>query len=155
MATIGTTGQVQGNQVQKAFKHCGNCLRTLSVEDFAKNSSKKDGLQDRCKKCRAEHHQTHKHLRKQPSSRQKRHNMVRYKYGLNLWEVDAMLVAQGHACAICKSPDWGRPSPCVDHCHDTGKVRGLLCNLCNRALGMLKENPDVLEAAANYLRKHA
>jgi len=42
----------------------------------------------------------------------------------------------------------------VDHCHDTGKVRRLLCHNCNRALGLLKDNPDVLRKAANYVEEY-
>ena len=63
-----------------------------------------------------------------------------------------MLERQGGACAICKEkPKSGRLA--VDHVHGTDKVRGLLCNLCNPALGLFKDDPDRLEAAVAYLER--
>ena len=67
-------------------------------------------------------------------------------------EYKTMLDAQGGVCAICKEkPKVGRLA--VDHVHGTEKVRGLLCNLCNPALGLFKDNPERLEMAIAYLRK--
>ncbi len=67
-------------------------------------------------------------------------------------EYNAMLEAQGGVCAICKKkPKAGRLA--VDHVHGTDKVRGLLCNLCNSALGLFKDDPDRLKVAIEYLRK--
>jgi len=67
-------------------------------------------------------------------------------------EYKAMLEAQGGVCAICsEKPKSGRLA--VDHIHGTDKVRGLLCNLCNPALGLFKDDPDRLNAAIEYLRK--
>lgn len=71
---------------------------------------------------------------------------------LSLWD------AQGHACAVCGTQDFSTSvggKPAVDHCHRTGKVRGLLCMGCNTALGSMKDNPAVLMAGASYLEKHA
>jgi hypothetical protein len=59
-------------------------------------------------------------------------------YGLSLQDYRAMLERQGKVCGICKTP--GKPL-CVDHCHATGKVRGLLCRDCNLGLGNYKDNP--------------
>lgn len=76
------------------------------------------------------------------------------KYGLTLADYDAMLAAQGHCCAICKvdKPGWlKRVNWCVDHCHTTGKVRGLLCCSCNAAIGHAKDSPSILRQAAAYL----
>lgn len=71
-------------------------------------------------------------------------------YGITLDDYDAMLLAQGGVCAICAGPG-GKYGLHVDHCHTTGKVRGLLCTKCNGALHYL-ENIAWREAAESYLR---
>jgi hypothetical protein len=69
-------------------------------------------------------------------------------YGLSLQDYRAMFERQGKVCGICKTP--GKPL-CVDHCHATGKVRGLLCRDCNLGLGNYKDNPVFTRAATAYL----
>src|SRR6266498_598017 len=62
------------------------------------------------------------------------------KYGLTPEEFEQLLASQGGRCAVCRSADPQTPKRgtwCVDHDHVTGQIRGLLCNLCNRAIGML------------------
>ena len=60
----------------------------------------------------------------------------------------------GGLCLICKKPPLGKHTRLgVDHCHATGRVRGLLCNRCNRAMGMFEDDPDLLVAAAAYLQR--
>jgi hypothetical protein len=79
---------------------------------------------------------------------------MRRRYGIGLKEYDAILEAQGGGCAICKTKqgdDYYRLA--VDHCHDTMKVRGILCSACNRAIGGFKENLGLIEEAARYLRR--
>jgi Recombination endonuclease VII len=71
------------------------------------------------------------------------------RYGISRAEYDALLAKQGGACAICRKRAKGRL--CVDHCHVTGMVRGLLCNECNCALGYLKDDQASLVAALAYL----
>lgn len=83
----------------------------------------------------------------------KRHRIK--KYGLSVEDFYALLYAQRGACAICgdrasgKGPSGRRLN--IDHCHKTGKVRGLLCVSCNRALGWFRDNPELLRKAIVYL----
>ena len=91
------------------------------------------------------------------SGRPRRNVVMRKRYGIDHDQYDAILAAQGGRCAICRrTPDEaGMPKHwngylCVDHCHDTGVVRGLLCNDCNIAIGRIR-TPDLLRAAADYL----
>lgn len=80
------------------------------------------------------------------------------KKGLIPDDYDRMLDEQGHCCAICRAEKPGQQansSWAVDHCHVTGKVRGLLCHACNMALGLLGDSPQRLEVAAAYLRRAA
>lgn len=70
-------------------------------------------------------------------------------YGISLADYDVMLAQQGGACAICKISG---AKLCVDHCHATGKVRGLLCAKCNSALGFCNDDPNHFLAAIAYLQ---
>ena len=81
-------------------------------------------------------------------------------YGLTVADYDAMKAEQGGVCAICKQPPlehfWdGRVKElCIDHDHETGKVRGLLCGLCNKGIGNFRDNPRLMTEAIGYLEKH-
>lgn len=98
--------------------------------------------------------------RKLNPERAKHHNLKKC-YGLALKDYNAMGEAQGWLCAICggkettKDKDGGPRKMPVDHNHETGKVRALLCTQCNRGLGLFADNIQKLEAAAEYLRKHS
>jgi len=76
-----------------------------------------------------------------------------HKYSLPTGWFEETLEAQGYACAICGSPDWGaRGVPCIDHDHQTGKPRALLCHHCNIGIGMFSDSPELLLEAVAYLR---
>jgi hypothetical protein len=81
----------------------------------------------------------------------------KYAYGITAHEYDSLHAAQGGVCAICGLPETRRTksSLAVDHCHTTGKIRGLLCSMCNPGLGGFKDNPELLLAAVAYLKKHS
>ncbi len=72
------------------------------------------------------------------------------RYGMSLLEYQLRLALQNGACAICKKKPNG--PLCIDHCHLTGKVRGLLCHKCNSALGFYEDDPELAQAGADYLR---
>jgi hypothetical protein len=77
------------------------------------------------------------------------------KYGVTLDEYNLTLVKQGGVCAICKSTDAGRGRDWhTDHCHKTGKFRGLLCCSCNLGLGYFKDNPVFMSEAIKYITNH-
>ena len=78
---------------------------------------------------------------------------IKYCYQFSAEDYDAALLRQGGLCAICRKPY--AKTLCIDHCHATGKFRGLLCRKCNFALGLCGDDPDVVEAAAAYLRAHS
>ena len=73
------------------------------------------------------------------------------RYGLTHNEVYALYTSQNECCAICKSAL--NDVFVIDHCHSTGRVRGLLCNQCNQAIGLLKENAQSFLNAIDYLNK--
>lgn len=74
------------------------------------------------------------------------------RYGITEDCYRTMLEEQGGVCAVCFASPSGRRLD-VDHCHDTGEVRGLLCNRCNQALGLLQDDEDRLRRAIEYINK--
>ena len=81
------------------------------------------------------------------------------RYGLTLADYNLMLASQDNTCAACKEPERrvykGRIRPLsVDHCHDTGKVRALLCYGCNSALGFLHDKSTYVEKLLTYIQLH-
>jgi Recombination endonuclease VII len=78
-----------------------------------------------------------------------RRMVLRKVYGISWADYEAMFERQGGACAICKRTG---VTLCVDHCHLTGEVRGLLCIRCNSAIGFCSDDPALLQAAAAYLQ---
>lgn len=78
-------------------------------------------------------------------------NELRRRFGISLAEYEQMLAEQDGKCAICGQKDeWF--SLAVDHCHNTKRIRGLLCSQCNRGIGLFHDKAELLEAAAAYLR---
>nr|WP_272874541.1 endonuclease VII domain-containing protein [Mycobacteroides abscessus] len=126
---------------------CPKCASTKPVEDFFRNRSQPDGRHSYCKPC-AKAYDQEKYPNGKPG---KRSRYFKQTYGLSLEEIQLMNAAQRGKCAICgDAPE----SLVVDHNHETGAVRGLLCNNCNRCLGLLKDNIEVLTSAAAYLIQH-
>ncbi|WOL25647.1 hypothetical protein [Pectobacterium phage PcaP1EGY] len=82
---------------------------------------------------------------------------LKRNYGITLDTYEVMLTEQNHKCKICggdgfiMNPNRHKLKLVVDHCHTTGKVRGLLCHNCNRALGLLQDSEESLRAAIAYL----
>jgi hypothetical protein len=74
-------------------------------------------------------------------------------YGISLPDYEELLQEQGGVCAICARPPRGRRPLDVDHDPDSGKVRGLLCGNCNRAIGLLDENPELFDRAKDYIAR--
>ena len=127
-------------------KRCGRCKEVLPAERFYKEKRSKDGLSGYCKECSSANHkvwreENRKHL--QDYAREKR-------YGLDKINYDLLYGIQSGKCAICSSKltDSGH----VDHNHETGEVRGILCSPCNMAIGLLKDDPAILLSAAEYLQ---
>jgi hypothetical protein len=148
-------------------KVCTTCSEMLPLSSFYKDPNKKDGLYSRCKDCHkaaTAHYASNNRKVYSGASRKWYHanklkakNLhLRRKYGISIEQYLALVDAQGNTCAVCKTPDKTRGQAsaehwCVDHNHQTGKVRGLLCHHCNRALGLLNDNVAHLTTAVQYL----
>lgn len=108
------------------------------------------------KRCPYHQGEWHRHRwRREPKDRRstaQRKMNLKFRYNLTIEQWDEMFAKQGSVCAICKSdtPNGGNGWS-TDHCHATGKVRGVLCVKCNRGLGCYNDNPELLRDAAAYL----
>lgn len=84
---------------------------------------------------------------------------IKKTYGLSLDDLFSLIEAQGYKCAVCNTDlkDRNPKNVHIDHCHNSEdmKIRGILCNNCNMALGLLKDDVEVLKSAIKYLKKHA
>lgn len=137
------------------MKTCTGCSAEKPHDDFSRDNRRKDGRMARCKACRKAAlnvfrdrtaYNTQRYWN-DPQGERERH-LIR-KYGITQADYERMFAAQDGKCAICrKSQDRAFD---VDHCHSTGKVRGLLCTSCNRMIGHAGDNPATLIAGAEYL----
>lgn len=83
--------------------------------------------------------------------RMRQDQKLRLAYGIGIDEYEALFSKQGGTCAICKRPPYKKRLS-VDHCHKTGKIRGLLCFRCNYGLAWFSDNPERLRAAAEHVQ---
>jgi hypothetical protein len=120
-------------------KWCPGCLSWKVFDDFCVSRRSPSGRANRCRSCRAS-----------------KYDPIRaraYAYGISKGELIALWERQNRGCAICHRPiPLTGPSSHLDHNHETGQVRGLLCNFCNHALGLVFENPQILQSAIEYIR---
>lgn len=130
---------------------CGWCLTAQPTDQFYPNNNLRSGLFGHCIKC---HKQQANEISKSPAAKlRKRGNWFVRAYGITLAERDAMERHQGGCCAICKQIPPLSQALVVDHNHETGEVRGLLCERCNKSLGFFRDDPSYLLAAVCYLTK--
>lgn len=135
-------------------KRCGRCKETKPRDEFQRDRSQPDGLQYRCRPCCSAVSQVYR-AKHGYDADLRRVRLLKYKYGLTPEDFDAMWARQSGLCAICLS-SLARSSRghCIDHNHSTGDVRALLCHPCNKGIGHLKDSPDVLLRAADYLKSY-
>jgi hypothetical protein len=131
--------------VPAGHKYCPRCEQMLPLSAFGSNRSASDGLTAYCRPC-------HNAVGKETAQRlygSTREYHLRRRYGLTSADVDAMVEAQGGVCPGC-----GSEPQHVDHDHQTGKVRGVLCSGCNQALGNVRDDAAVLVRLIAYLGTH-
>jgi phage FluMu protein Com len=133
---------------------CDDCRRVRqAVLDAEKSRRWRQANPEKDKESRAA--SSRKWLSDPANLKAKRERAAQQKYGLTADDLVAMLDQQDHLCAICRQPHVGKGTRLhVDHNHQTGKVRALLCSRCNTMLGLASESPERLELAAAYLRHH-
>ncbi|MEU5538246.1 endonuclease VII domain-containing protein [Streptomyces sp. NPDC020362] len=122
--------------VPDGHKLCRTCGEVRPHSAWHRNASASDGLATRRKVCRAA---------------LGREDHLKRKYGLAEAERDGLIASQEGVCCICLAA----PPAHVDHCHETGRVRGVLCFSCNAALGQFKDQPEAIRRAAAYVEGNA
>lgn len=135
-------------------KTCTKCGEERPVEQFLKRESGRAGVRPECKGCQAEYQKGYRRVIR--GAIQRRYSLKKH-YGITVEQYNEMFSAQSGKCAICDTHATDLPSPgilCVDHDHDTGVVRALLCGLCNKGIGIFKEDQFLLERAISYLKAH-
>ena len=140
----------QGRYVMKV---CTKCKEEKPLGEFRIRVSRgNDARHSWCKSCV-------KGTNKDRSTDKEREYKLKYNFGITMLEYDRMLKDQGSVCKICGNPEVAKSNSgvtkrlAVDHCHDTGKIRGLLCQDCNIGIGKLKDNPVLLQKAMDYLKE--
>lgn len=143
-----------------ATLRCRPCLREKAREYRMKNPEKH---REYWRKSRSKDKEKYNEkIRKwrmanpQSMSLAKRKCRLKKSYGMTLAEYDAMCASQLGVCAICgngPSMVGNNTKLVVDHCHNSKRIRGLLCDRCNRAIGLLRDDPNILQSAEKYLRK--
>ena len=128
--------------------------KQYQAEYRAKNAAKiKEQRRQYYSENKESHYKSHREwLRKNPERRRDHvlDSHLRRTYGITLLDYKSMLIKQHGACAICEEKPTKRRL-FVDHCHRTGKVRGLLCMRCNSAIALMRESMDVWRNICNYL----
>ena len=105
-----------------------------------------------CRACNAERVRIERKQNPKRFARYRRAKGLRDNYGISLEKYQEIFEAQNGVCAICHRQPNPNKSLAVDHDHETGVVRGLLCDNCNLMLGLSKDSPLILEAAIRYLQ---
>lgn len=129
------------------MKICSGCKQSKPLEQFSLHSGFKDGRNSRCKvcKCSAQKSGYKAGLYKKVPYTYKA--QLKQRYNLTIDQYEAMLESCNNCCQICG--DSGKLN--VDHCHETGVVRGLLCTRCNTGLGKFGNKGERLQKAIDYL----
>jgi hypothetical protein len=139
---------MEGN-VLVLTKVCTKCNVLKNLSEFPKRNERGEGkLKAHCKKCETD--RLKRYAKTEQGKKKSQERNRKYYYGLDNFAYETLYKAQEGKCAICKKDI----KLVVDHDHKTGKVRGLLCDWHNRALGLFQDNPEFLEEAAKYLREH-
>ena len=129
-------------------KFCSGCKENKELEQFHNSKRGKYGVHHYCKIC-------HSIYRKNSYDYTKsRAKGVFRRYNLNIHQLEELYISQNKKCKICND-EYSTVSKygglVIDHCHKTGKVRGLLCTKCNALLGMCNDDVEILKLAILYL----
>ena len=146
-------------------KVCSKCKIKKDTSEFPKAKNRKDGFYNFCRKCNAQLYAqrnadnpgkfkaiSKEYRRTHPDSMRK--SDLKRNYGMTIENYNQMFVNQNGACLICGKSSLTSKHLNIDHNHQTGKVRGLLCQFCNTGLGNFKDDKSLLMRAFKYLNNY-
>jgi hypothetical protein len=164
------------------MKTCTKCGLVKPLTEFYRATGTRDGLRGDCKacfqarakaryplvreeriaaaqRCRDEnpdrYRANQRRMRSTPEGKERqRAGHLKRKYGITIEQYDELLAAQGGRCAICRREPRPDISLHLDHDHESGQLRGILCFRCNNSLGDLDDDPTLLQAALQYLESY-
>ena len=147
-------------------KVCTKCEAAKPVTEYHKNAKNKDGLTYYCKSCvcitNKERYESDPDRKKKRAKWYRpeaaRNDHLLRTFGLTAEQYNTMSKSQGGVCKICGCAETALykgtvRNLAIDHCHDTGKVRGLLCQKCNTSIGRFNDDPELLQKAVDYLKE--
>ncbi len=131
------------------MRKCKPCGEYKTLDNFVKDKRKPHGRGYNCYECAAS--ASCKKRTKQGAAG-RRDRWLKSEHGINLKTYEQMLSEQKSKCLICfQHQSKFRKPMAVDHCHKTNKIRGLLCEGCNMALGQFKDDPNIIQSAFRYI----
>ena len=136
-------------------KVCSHCRKRKLLKHF-RFRSERGTRRGQCILCENKLNTRHRRLNRRYQANERNNHLLR-NYGVTLADIISLLRIQQYKCAICgkRLKAFGKinkvPTAYVDHCHNTGKIRGLLCNTCNQGIGFLKHSPELFVQAVRYL----
>jgi NMD protein affecting ribosome stability and mRNA decay len=157
---------VTTKDTKEEMKYCRKCDTVKPRSEFYIRETVSDGLYTYCKKCKSKDNSKYSSSPRRKEwfskwyvanrstiKKNLKKNAIKRKYGLDIDEYNQLLESQNHKCAICGEEMHGREVT-VDHCHQTMRIRGILCGKCNKGLGHFRDRIDVLTKAISYLEHY-
>jgi len=179
--TVGRRRRTTEANVPDGHKFCFGCSSVKPLDEYNKCSRNKTGVQVYCRSCNSIRHKElysrrhavydarrieirknnhdkiiakERHARSLVPKEKAAAKRLKYTFGLTYDEYLAMLAGQGGVCAICGTFPYSKKAHLsVDHCHVSGKIRGLLCGKCNSAIGFFNDRIDLMKTAIVYIQK--
>ncbi len=157
-------------------KICAECKIPKNIEEFGKDKYNKDGLNYDCKLCKNKKARIRNKVNPQQTKARSKRNAstraawyktkpgiessrrahLKRKYNITLEDYNKLLDKQNSVCAICGRTEMNNANKvlCVDHNHNTGAIRGLLCGLCNSGIGHFQDDIILIRKSISYLKQY-
>lgn len=150
------------------MKKCSKCEKHKNLDEFYRDKRSSQGVSAWCVECQKNYFRTDprrkttlkKYRATERCKTQQKHAQrklhLKTKFNMSVNDYENMMLKQNSNCAICGiNQSEISKKLCIDHCHQTGKIRGLLCNNCNSGIGMFNDSITLLASAKEYLKRNS